>query len=255
MNRTNGANDRGEAITSETVRFLFPYRSPTLAVALTRLTRTLRQSLVFWRVLDSFRRRHEPEMSRLRRIAHGHPIIADVLTAYDTRIEQFLVVEKDVAEKKRRCAHNKCPSPETDKSAERMRTCACRGAWYCSVDCQRQHWTSEHRTNCVFGRKKKGQTTARDMHFIVWLVLDYWGKNERRILHDALAIDPHRGHQLEVYIDLRPAVIEHTVRLVGQRPSEDTAWATELFAVWLDHGYRKVRCGVFKMPDQHEEAA
>ena len=27
MNRTNGANDRGEAITSETVRFLFPYRS------------------------------------------------------------------------------------------------------------------------------------------------------------------------------------------------------------------------------------
>ena len=104
-------------------------------------------------------------------------------------------------------------------------------------------------------RPSVGQTTARDMHFIVWLVLDYWGKNERRILHDALAIDPHRGHQLEVYIDLRPAVIEHTIRLVGQRPSEDTAWATELFAVWLDHGYRKVSCGVFKMPDGHEEAA
>ncbi|KAI5900405.1 uncharacterized protein SCHCODRAFT_02481691 [Schizophyllum commune H4-8] len=228
--------------------------SSALAEAVTRLTRTLRQSLVFWRVLDSFRRRHDSEMSRLRRLAQDHPIIADVLTAYDARIEQFHIVEKEVVERKRRCAHDECPSPESDNTNERMRACACRSVWYCSVDCQRQHWTSEHHEKCVSGHKKRGQTASRDIHFIVELVLDYWKKNERRILDDALAIDPLRTHQLEVYIDLRPAVIDHTIRLMGQRPCEDTAWATELFAVWLDHGYTNVSCGVFEMPGEHEEA-
>ncbi|KAL1698414.1 hypothetical protein EV121DRAFT_160313, partial [Schizophyllum commune] len=127
--------------------------------------------------------------------------------------------------------------------------------WYCSIDCQRQDWRREHSGSCLSGRKKRGKTSARDIHFIGCLVFNYRRKNEQRIVGEALALDPLRAHRVQVHVDLSPAVIGHTIRLVEETCNEEGAWTMELYAGWLDSGtYRNILCEATEMPEVHEDA-
>ena len=101
-----------------------------------------------------------------------------------------------------------------------------------------------------------GKTSARDIHFIGCLVFNYRRKNEQRIVGEALALDPLRAHRVQVHVDLRPAVITHTIRLVEETSNEEGAWTMELYAGWLDSGtYRSILCKATEMPEVHEDAA
>ncbi|KAL1762183.1 hypothetical protein FB107DRAFT_268471 [Schizophyllum commune] len=210
---------------------------PEVIAMLGRLADTLRQSLAYWRVLDVFRRKHGPDLPRLRLVSRKHPLIADILVAYDARIEQLDEAEADLKEKKGRCSNDECPNSE-------------------AVNEQRQDWRREHSGSCLSGGKKRGKTSARDIHFIGCLVFNYWRKNEQRIVGEALALDPLRAHRVQVHVDLRPAVICHTIRLVEETSNGEGAWTMELYAGWLDSGtYRNILCEATEMPEVHEGAA
>ena len=51
-------------------------------------------------------RKHGPDLPRLRLVSRKHPLIADILVAYDARIEQLDEAEAGLKEKKGQCSND-----------------------------------------------------------------------------------------------------------------------------------------------------
>jgi hypothetical protein len=55
------------------------------------------------------------------------------------------------AEKFKQTCHYRCNSTI-------VQPCACKSVWYCSKECQKRHWTAEHKYTCPLSKKNKNKT-------------------------------------------------------------------------------------------------
>ncbi|KAL1668610.1 hypothetical protein GGF50DRAFT_46145 [Schizophyllum commune] len=196
--------------------------------------KSLQDGFAFWRVLDAFERNNAHLIPELRRVAPSHPAMANILTAYDARITVHRRAGEDWKARKKRADYSyvQCTNASNTRRP-RMRACACRGAWYCSAECQRAHW-QEHRQQCLYADGR--QTTMRDVHFGAALAYEYLYNNPDLITSEALALDPHRQHIILLAIDLRPAMLQHRVVIGGPKNPSDTMWRGLVSTCWREGG-------------------
>ncbi|KAL1728443.1 hypothetical protein EV714DRAFT_215263 [Schizophyllum commune] len=173
--------------------------------------RALQAAFMCWRVLHAFRRIEAGSRTKLRLIARQSPEIKHLMAGYDARITVHQRSREDWRLRKSRCSYQHCAAPNDLAAGQTTRACICGGTWYCSAECQKQHWRAEHREV----------------------------SNQQRIAQDAFTADSKQQHRFALIIDMRNPKLSHKVTRLEKLKTLDGVWKGVLFAMWLDRG--KVR--------------
>ncbi|KAL1709736.1 hypothetical protein EV121DRAFT_276277 [Schizophyllum commune] len=168
--------------------------------------RALQAAFMCWRVLHAFRRIEAGSRTKLRLMTRQSPEIKHLMAGYDARVTVHQRAREDWRLRKSRCSYQHCATPKDSAVKQTIRACICGGTWYCSAECQKQHWRAEHR---------------------------------ERIAQDAFTADSKQQHRFALIIDMRTPKLSHKVTRLDKLTSFDGVWKGVLFAMWLDRG--KVR--------------
>lgn len=194
---------------------------------------TFHDNLVYWRVLYAFHKKHHHEIPMLRPLAKQFPVLNNLVIAYEERSIVLQAARNEWTEMRQRCSYHQC---QHHTEGTLLRQCSCRGAWYCSLNCQRKHWGEWHHKRCAaMDANNHGKTTPRDLHFIALLCVTHLRKNKDSILADILALDPSHRHLLSIGVNLQSPTIMHMVGIFQDRVPEET-WLGMIYASWREGG-------------------
>ncbi|KAI5900422.1 uncharacterized protein SCHCODRAFT_02596029 [Schizophyllum commune H4-8] len=165
--------------------------------------RALQAAFMCWRVLHAFHRIEAGSRKKLRLFTRQSPEMNLLMASYDTRITVHQRAREDWRLRKSRCSYQHCLALKDSAVHQTIRSCICRGAWYCSAECQKKHWRAEHR---------------------------------KRIAQDAFTADSKQQHRFALVVDMWKPKLSHEVTRLDKLPLIDGVWKGVLFALWLDRG-------------------
>ncbi|KAL1674828.1 hypothetical protein EV122DRAFT_293159 [Schizophyllum commune] len=136
--------------------------------------------------------------------------LSDLLYHYQVRVEMVRKLRATLKEYKR--CHNTETCPNPIRRVRKM--CICGRAFYCSEECQRYHWRTEHYAICRsrdarahFKLENPGLNLQHfERCFLKMLV---------RSLTDKIGLHQSNGHTMITYVDGEPALVNYRKLYVG----------------------------------------